>query len=89
MGSERSVTSGLSGTQRRVIVVATVLMGVAGGTWLGSLWGAGPFIRAVYDGDLLPYLGTLLRTHAANTPAHDGVEFYVQLMRGLRAVSSC
>jgi hypothetical protein len=72
----------LAATRHRVVVGATILLGLAGIVWAGSARYGAAFVRAVYAGDLLPYLGRLLRIHQANNPAHQDLSFYIELVEG-------
>lgn len=69
-------------TRRQIVVGTTALLGVAGLVWIGSAWYGAAFVRAVYAGEILPYLGRLLRIHQANNPAHQGLSFYIELVEG-------
>lgn len=72
----------LSSSQRWVLAVSSTVLGFTGLLWIGSTWFADPVVRAIYAGDVLPYFGRLLRIHAANNPAHEGVGYYIDLMQG-------
>lgn len=68
--------------QRRIVLAFSLLLAVAATVWVGSSLFAERFVHAVYEGEVLPYFGRLLRIHTANNPAHSGVDFYVDLVTG-------